>query len=119
MFRWIAAECLGVVPEPLEARAGVLVVLAGPKEVPSNVDDSGIEMFLGDIDTDVEGVLEGGAPGRGAPSFDGWGGSVTSVMSSAFAPPFMRGEGTAPGAPRDASWSVIQRDLEIHRRDPP
>ncbi len=60
-----AAERLGVVPESLEARAGVLVALAGPKEIPSSVDDGGIEMFLGDVDTDVEGVLEGGLRGAG------------------------------------------------------
>ncbi len=110
--RGSAAERWGIVPELLEARAGVLVALGGPKENPSGVDEGGIEVLLGDVDADVEGVLEGRLRGRGATSFGGWVGSATSAASSAFVPPFRRREEMVPGAPRDASWSVIQRDLE-------
>lgn len=41
-----AAERLVVVPEPLEARAGVLEVLGGPVQVPASVDNGESEMFL-------------------------------------------------------------------------
>jgi hypothetical protein len=60
-----AAERWGIVPELLDARAGVLVALGSPKEIPSNVDDGRIEGLLGDVDADVEGVLKGRLGGAG------------------------------------------------------
>ena len=59
------AERVGIVSELLEARAGVLVALGGPKESPSSVDDGRIEVLLGDVDADVEGVLKGRLRGSG------------------------------------------------------
>lgn len=56
---------LGIVPEPREAQADVVVTPDGSNQVPSSLDDGSIEVLLRDIDAHVEGVVEGWLRGSG------------------------------------------------------